>query len=166
MTTGSGAEPIELSFSLVNEADAPPGIDSDDLETLAAFVLAAEGATGSWEITVALVDDAQLQALHRDFMGIDSPTDIMTFPTDASGGEDLGGELVISVDHAVSRAGAWGFLPEDEIRFLVAHGLLHLLGWRDESDEQRQRMLERQQQLIDRWRQTSPSEPKNSYQNW
>ena len=158
MSTGSGSKPIDLSFSLVNEADARPGIDSDDLETLAAFVLAVEGATGSWEITVALVDDAQLQALHRDFMGIDTPTDIMTFPTDASGDEDQGGELVISVDHAVSQAASWGLSPADEIRFLVTHGLLHLLGWRDDTDEERQRMLERQQQLIDRWRKTSPSE--------
>ena len=156
MATGSGSGPIDLSFSLVNEADAPSGIDSDELESLAAFVLASEGATGSWEITVALVDDAQLQALHRDFMGIDTPTDIMTFPTDASGDEDQGGELVISVDHAVSQAASWGLSPADEIRFLVTHGLLHLLGWRDETGEERQRMLERQQQLIDRWWQTSP----------
>jgi len=149
------AEQLVLSFSLVEEAGAPPGIESDDLESLARFVLTAEGATGAWEITVALVDDARLQALHRDFMGIDTPTDIMTFPTVASADVNSGGELVISVDHANSRAGAWGVSPEDEIRFLVAHGLLHLLGWRDESAEQRKRMLERQQRLIDRWRQTS-----------
>jgi len=148
----SGSAPLDLSFSLVNETEAPPGIESDELEALAAFVLAAEDAGGSWEVTVALVDDARLQALHRDFMGIDTPTDIMTFPTDVSDGEPQGGELVISVDHARTQAGAWGLSPEDEIRFLVTHGLLHLLGWRDDTDELRQRMLERQQRLIDRWR--------------
>ena len=57
---------------------------------LAAFVLSSEG-TGSWEITVALVDDARLQSLHRDFMGIDTPTDIMTFPADEPAGETQGG---------------------------------------------------------------------------
>jgi probable rRNA maturation factor len=48
----------------------------------------------------------------------------MTFP-----GEDQGGELVISVDHARTQAAAWGLTPAGEIRFLVVHGLLHLLGY-------------------------------------
>jgi probable rRNA maturation factor len=158
VTTGSVSEKLDLSFSLVREAEAPPGVASDELETLAGFVLSSEGATGSWEITVALVDDARLQSLHRDFMGLDTPTDIMTFPTDESAGEIQGGELVISVDHAMTQAGAWDFSPKDEIAFLVVHGLLHLCGWRDDTEEQRQRMLERQQSLIDRWRQQGACE--------
>ena len=158
MTTGSVSERLDLSFSLVREAEAPPGVAGDELESLAAFVLSSEGATGPWEITVAFVDDTRLQSLHRNFMGIDTPTDIMAFPTDESAGEIQGGEFVISVDHAMTQAGAWGFSPKDEIAFLVVHGLLHLCGWRDDTDEQRQRMLERQQDLIDRWRQQGACE--------
>ena len=148
----TGVHPLALSFTLVTEGEAPPGIDSDDLEALAAFVLASERAVGFWEVTVALVGDDRLQELHRDFMGIDTPTDIMTFPIDDGDDEPHGGELVISVDHATTQAGAWGLSPEEEIRFLVTHGLLHLLGWRDDTDEQRRTMLERQQQLFDEWR--------------
>jgi rRNA maturation RNase YbeY len=153
VTIGSVSEHLDLSFSLVTETEAPSGITGEELESLAAFVLASEGKTGFWEITVALVDDARLQSLHRDFMGIDTPTDIMTFPTDESAGETQGGELAISVDHAMTRAIGWGLSPSEEIAFLVVHGLLHLIGWRDETDEQRARMLGRQQDLIDRWRQ-------------
>ena len=155
MTTGSASKRLDLSFSLVTDAQAPQGVAGDELESLAAFVLAAEGATGIWEITVALVDDARLQALHRDFMGIDTPTDIMTFPTGDSAAEARGGELAISVDHAMTQGAAWGHSPEEEIAFLVAHGLLHLAGWRDDTEEQRQRMLARQDDLIDQWRQAS-----------
>jgi rRNA maturation RNase YbeY len=158
VTTGSVAERLDLSFSLVREAEATPGVTSDQLETLAAFVLASEGATGCWEITVALVDDARLQSLHRDFMGIDTPTDIMTFPADESAGENQGGELAISVDHAMTQAVEWGLSPGDEIAFLTVHGLLHLLGWRDDTNEQRQSMLERQQDLIAQWRQRTSRE--------
>ncbi|MCD6033116.1 MAG: hypothetical protein K0S78_5298 [Thermomicrobiales bacterium] len=145
-------EPLELTFSLVTEAEAPPELASDDLEGLARRVLVAEGAIGCWDVTVALVDDKRLQTLHRDFMGIDSPTDIMTFPADDGDGECRGGELVISVDHARTQADAWRLTPAEEIRFLVVHGLLHLLGWRDETDADRDRMLERQQALFDRSR--------------
>jgi probable rRNA maturation factor len=142
--------PLDLDFSFVAEVSADPQTAPDELRDLVAFVLAQEGATGPWEITVALVDDARLEELHREFMGIDEPTDIMTFPSDDPSGRS-GGELVISLDHALTRAGDWGNSPAAEIRFLVTHGLLHLLGWRDETDEHRQRMLHRQQKLIDQW---------------
>jgi probable rRNA maturation factor len=147
-----GSEPLVLTFSIVTEAEALPESASDDLEELARRVLVAEGAGGCWEVTVALVDDERLQALHRDFMGIDTPTDIMTFPADDGDGECRGGELVISVDHARTQADAWGLTPAEEILFLVVHGLLHLLGWRDETAADRDRMLERQQSLFDRSR--------------
>jgi probable rRNA maturation factor len=149
---------LDLSFSLVTETEAPPGVSSDELETLASFVLSSEKATGSWEITTALVDDARLQSLHRDFMGIDTPTDIMTFPAETPAGETQGGELAISVDHAMTQAVAWGLSPGEEIAFLVVHGLLHLCGWRDDTDEQREKMLERQHDLIDRWQQRAAPE--------
>ena len=158
MTIGSASERFDLSFSLVTEAEPPLGVVSDELETLAAFVLSSEGATGYWEITVALVDDARLQSLHRDFMGIDTPTDIMTFPADESAGENQGGELAISVDHAMTQAVEWDLSPGDEIAFLTVHGLLHLLGWRDDTNEQSQSMLERQQDLIQQWRQRTSRE--------
>ena len=143
---------LVLEFSLVTEAEAPSGLESGDFERLSRYVLDAEDATGCWQITVALVGDERLQALHRDFMGIDTPTDIMTFPTDDSGAGCAGGELVISVDHARTQAAAWGLSSADEIRFLVIHGLLHLLDWRDETDEERDRMLTRQHMLFDGWR--------------
>ena len=137
---------------MISEVEAPPGVAVDELEALSAFVLSAEGATGAWEITVAFVDDARLQSLHRDFMGLDMPTDIMTFPSDESAGDAPGGELVISVDHAITQPAAWGLSASEEIEFLVVHGLLHLRGWRDDTDEQRERMLGRQHDLIHRWR--------------
>ena len=155
MTIGSAPERLDLSFSLVPEAGPPPGVAGDELEALATFVLSSEGATGYWEITVALVDDARLRSLHRDFMGIDTPTDIMTFPADQSAGENHGGELAISVDHALTQAVEWGLSPGEEIAFLTVHGLLHLLGWRDDTNEQRQSMLERQRDLIEQWKQQS-----------
>jgi probable rRNA maturation factor len=147
-----GEGPLDLTFTLVTEIEFPGEITAESLEALSLRVLSAEGASGCWEVAVALVGDERLQALHRDFMGIDAPTDVMTFPTDEGSEECRGGDLVISVDHARTQAGAWGLSPADEIRFLVVHGLLHLLGWRDDSAGKRDRMLARQQALFDSWR--------------
>jgi probable rRNA maturation factor len=142
---------LSLAFELIVETEPVDGIFEDELAGLVAHVLGEEGATGSWEITVAIVHDDRLQALHREFMGVDSPTDILTFPRDDPQSDMQGGDLVISEDHARTQAGTWGMSPADEVRFLVAHGLLHLMGWRDETSEQRRLMLDRQRTLIDSW---------------
>ena len=147
-----GVETLELNFALVTEVEPTFRVNRSELASLANLVLEAEEARGPWEVTVALVDDVRLQGLHRQFMGIDEPTDIMTFPATADGSGVQGGELVISADHARTQAGAWGYTPSDEVRFLVVHGVLHLLGWRDESDDDRQRMLDRQHVLVERWK--------------
>jgi probable rRNA maturation factor len=140
-----------LAFSFVSETSVPRGVNASRLQQLVEQTLAAEGAAGDWEVTVALVDDTRLQALHRTFMDIDAPTDIMTFPLSLSG-KTRGGELVISVDHALTQAAAWGLTPAEEVEFLVIHGMLHLLGWRDETDTQRDEMLARQEALFQQWR--------------
>jgi probable rRNA maturation factor len=140
---------LSLDFTLVAGEDSALLADEGRLGALARSVLEAEGAKGPWEIAVALVSDDELQALHEQFMGIDEPTDIMTFPY----GEEMpGGDLAISADHARARAAEWGNSPTQEVEFLVAHGVLHLLGWQDTSPEQRSAMLERQQELVTAWR--------------
>lgn len=141
--------PLSLDFSLLPGADAGSIADEAQLSSLARSVLENEGASGAWDVVVALMTDEQLQLLHLQFMGIDEPTDIMTFPY---GDESPGGDLAISADHARARAAEWGNSPAQEIQFLVAHGVLHLLGWEDTSEEQRAAMLARQEQLLSEWR--------------
>jgi probable rRNA maturation factor len=141
---------LDLDFTLVADVPLPAQIDEAVLADVARRVLESECAEGPWEVAVALVDDARLQALHRDYMGIDSPTDIMTFPLGEPGGAVQGGDLVISLDQAVDQAEELGTTLTDEVEFLVVHGLLHLLGWRDETEAGRQAMLERQRELLGR----------------
>ena len=143
------ALPLTLDFTLIAGTEVDRIADEAELGRLARSILVEEGATGVWEIAVALVSDDELQTLHRNFMNIDEPTDIMTFPY---GDGMLGGDLAISADHARARAVEWGNSPAQEIEFLVAHGVLHLLGWQDSSSSQRESMLEKQEQLVSRWR--------------
>ncbi len=136
-------------LALIREADAADLGDQAELRSLVRSILVSEGATGDWEVAVALVSDDELRTLHQRFMGIDEPTDVMTFPY----GEGMpGGDIAISVDHARARAEEWEHTPAQEVEFLVAHGVLHLLGWQDTSPEQRTAMLRRQEELLTRWR--------------
>lgn len=142
---------LDLDLDLMVETEPPNGLDRSGLERLIRFVLDAEGSRGSWAVAVVLTDDERLQLLHRDYMGIDTPTDVMTFPfvdEDAPPTADRGGDVVVSVERATAQAAEFGQTPADEVRFLVVHGLLHLCGWDDASDAARDRMLERQATLI------------------
>ena len=138
---------LNLDFSFEPMSIVPAGIDPDRMVDLARFVLDQQDASGDWTVVVAAVSDDHLQHLHLEFMGVDEPTDVMTFPTSEPGGA-WGGDIAISVDHALARGGEWGNTPAAEIEFLMVHGVLHLLGWRDDDESLRAAMLQRQSELL------------------
>lgn len=146
------APPLSLDLSVICETPVPDRLDERSLHSLVTHILASERAAGAWTVCVVFTTDDALQRLHAQFMGLDSPTDIMTFPYDERAGDpsrcELGGDIVISVDRARAQAGDDAWDLETELRFLAAHGLLHLLGWDDHTPEDRQAMLDRQRALL------------------
>lgn len=141
--------------SVETEVELPGAIDEASISSLVSHVLASEGVTEEWQVGVQFVDDSTMQAAHAEFMDIDEPTDIMTFPyaddDDIWGESEAGGDLIISVDTARENAEVAGWSHADELHFLVAHGLLHLIGWDDHSDTDRTAMLKRQRELLQAW---------------
>jgi probable rRNA maturation factor len=144
------------------DVELPETVSRAAIVSLARHILEAEGVAGEWHLGVQFIDDETMQAAHVEFMDIDTPTDIMTFPyedddefaivaPDEWGSAISGGDLMISVDRAAENAIAAGWRTDQELYFLIAHGMLHLLGWDDASDEDRHAMLERQTELINGW---------------
>jgi rRNA maturation RNase YbeY len=124
-----------------------------DLGELCCFALEQELMEGNWEIAIVLTSDAHLTGLHAEFMNIAEPTDIMTFPSD----DDPGGDIVISVDQAERQRHDDGWDLNAELRFLVTHGALHLSGWDDTSDREREDMIDRQRAIIAAFQSSEPS---------
>jgi probable rRNA maturation factor len=112
--------------------------------------LRAAGAPGPASLTVVLTDDDELAELNAEHMGVDGPTDVLSFPMlppaafPAPSGPPSGfqrrihlGDLAISVERAIEQAeegrggqtGDVRWSPADELRLLVIHGGLHLCGW-------------------------------------
>lgn len=92
-------------------------------------------------LEVALVDDATSDRVHRDFMDIEGPTDVITFHH---------GEIVIGVEVALRQAEEYGEpLPREILRYLV-HGLLHLAGHEDENSSERASMESAQEAIVAR----------------
>jgi probable rRNA maturation factor len=135
---------LSTEVDVVVGADNLLPIDVTHLAELVRFALRALGATGCWSVAVVLTSDEHLRQLHRDFMGIDEETDVMTFPH----GDEPGGDIVISVERAAEQAGDYGHNAAKEIDFLAVHGVLHLCGWDDDSPELRAKMLARQTEII------------------
>jgi probable rRNA maturation factor len=84
-------------------------------------------------------NDAQLQQLNRDFLSHDEPTDVLSFPADEA---DWIGELAISVDRAAAQAADYGHELNDELKVLMLHGALHLMGMDHETDKGHMRRVE------------------------
>jgi probable rRNA maturation factor len=91
-------------------------------------------------MTVAIVPDARVRRLNRQYRHKDRPTDVLSFPSDEKG---YLGDVVIAEGVARRQAREAGHSVGTELRVLALHGLLHLLGYDHERDEGRMARLER-----------------------
>lgn len=107
------------------------------------------------ELAIVFVDNDAMSQLHQDWMGLEGPTDVMSFPMDElrPGTEErlaqgLLGDIVISPEVAADHAQRGGHSVADEIALLVTHGLLHLLGYDHHDDDEKHQMFTTQNQLL------------------
>jgi probable rRNA maturation factor len=91
------------------------------------------------EVTIVLVSDRRMAALHKQFMNIAGPTDVLTFQH---------GEIFVSVDTAEQNAAQFKTTPDNEIRLYIVHGLLHLRGFDDRDAKRARRMNSTQQRIL------------------
>ena len=123
------------------------------LERAARFTLDLEPDSADADITIVLTDDAQLHELNREYLGVDAPTDVLSFPaseTDPETGAQYLGDIVISIPHAMLQAQAGGHPLEAEVQLLVVHGTLHLLGHDHAEAEEKARMWQAQAEVMSR----------------
>ena len=126
-------------------------LTADILERASAAVLERQSADG--DLTIVLTDDAQLHELNRDYLGIDAPTDVLSFPaseTDPETARRYLGDILISVPRAEEQARAAGHELEAEVQLLAVHGTLHLLGYDHAEVEEKARMWKAQAEVLER----------------
>ncbi len=115
-------------------------VDTGALRSLAARVMEGEGVAAGTALAVLVTDDEEIRAMNRQFLGIDEPTDVLSFPDEADdfvqgvAGEALLGDIAISMPTAVRQAAASGIPVELEVAHLLVHGVLHLCGWDHDTD--------------------------------
>jgi len=112
-------------------------VDTRSLRQLAKRIHTGES------LSIVLVSDREMAELNLQYHHVAGPTDILTFDY-----EEGQGELIISVDHAVSQARRYRTTPARELALYVVHGILHLSGYNDRTPAERRRMRAAERRLL------------------
>jgi probable rRNA maturation factor len=124
------------------------------LRRLAVRVLRAEGVTPPAEVGLVAADDETLRDLNRRYLGLDEPTDVLSFSLEPAAfvtppdGVRRLGEVILSYPTAERQAQEAGHSVQEEAAHLVVHGLLHLLGYDHEERKGERRMRAREEELL------------------
>ncbi|ENH97505.1 metal-binding heat shock protein [Gracilibacillus halophilus YIM-C55.5] len=131
----------------------------DLIERLLTYAANQENLPTNTELSVSFVDNHEIQILNRNYRQLDKPTDVLSFALEdevdgevAITGHDLPlilGDIVISVDKTREQANDYKHSFEREIGFLALHGFLHLLGYDHIEEDDEQKMVSRQKEILD-----------------
>ncbi len=153
---------MNLELDIQVDAAFAAQVDEERLRQVVAEALRAEGVTGPVELGLLVVDDARIQALNRQYLGRDWPTDVIAFGLEDGGtgfvlppdGVRHLGDVVVSYPQAVEQAAEQDHAVDRELACLVAHGVLHLLGYDDQTPAGRADMMRRMEAIVTRAWQT------------
>jgi probable rRNA maturation factor len=123
----------------------------DLLERAARTALEHEAQSLDSDLSIILTDDARLHELNLNYLGVDAPTDVLSFPaseTDPETGARYIGDILISIPRAQAQADAAGHPLEAEVQLLVVHGVLHLIGHDHAEAEDKARMWKAQTEIL------------------
>lgn len=142
-----------MPISITSHRDPEP-LDLTAFERLAEFVLDREDVPAHAELSLALVGVDEMTELNEGYRGVEGPTDVLAFecddPCPVESDEPVTlGDVVIAPEVAEHKAAELGHTVEDELNLLLVHGILHLLGYAHDSDEDAAVMQAREQALLD-----------------
>jgi probable rRNA maturation factor len=155
---------LELNIEINPAIAALTSIPEPDWQSwfhiwLNALTSKVEMTAKDYEVSLLLTDDQEIQTLNCQYRHQDRPTDVLAFAAlevdiPVSAELELNsepvylGDIIISVPTAVNQALEQGHSTKQELLWLAAHGLLHLLGWDHPDDESLEQMLAEQERLI------------------
>jgi probable rRNA maturation factor len=103
----------------------------------------------NWELSVLFCGNSYIQELNSRYRGRDEPTDVLSFALGENAGERyLPGDIVISLETLEENAACFKVSPDEELRRLLIHGILHLSGMDHASNVPDEPMLKRQEEIL------------------
>jgi probable rRNA maturation factor len=132
---------MSIRIDIADEQDTHQ-VDYDRLIAAVKTVLRDAGYS-SGEISLAIVDDAAMHALNKQYLQHDYPTDVLSFVLEEEE-QFLAGQLIVSADYAAREAPTFGWTLSDELLLYTIHGALHLIGHDDREPDLKALMRERE----------------------
>ncbi|MGD8455089.1 MAG: rRNA maturation RNase YbeY [Anaerolineales bacterium] len=126
-------------------------IDVRRLEKAAIDTLLHQKFNPNAEVAIVIEDDAHIQALNKQYRGIDESTDVLSFQygvVDPGSGQDILGDILIAYPKAAQQAKENSHPVMDELILLVVHATLHLLGFEHETEEEKKEMWSVQDDIL------------------
>ncbi len=146
-----------MSIEVLNESgEVPAPVPEQELADLGRHVLEQMRVHPLAELTITLVDEQAMTALHEQWMDLPGPTDVMSFPMDElrPGRDDeepaagVLGDVVLCPSVARKQAAEAGHAAGDELLLLTTHGILHLLGFDHAEPQDEREMFDLQRTLL------------------
>ncbi len=137
---------------LITDEESGYGSDIEPLRRLAERALESEGVGHDAELSLALVGTARMAELNSHYLGREGATDVLSFSQQEeglTGGENLLGDVIVCPQEVRDRRDAYQIQPGGEVALVVVHGILHLLGYDDASEEGNRVMDERARQILE-----------------
>ena len=159
-----------MTFYVESETDELPDFDVEKLlEKVTAEILDMEECPYEASVSLLLTDDEAIREINREQRNKDAVTDVLSFPAfeyprpsdfeavglnddcfDPDSGELLLGDMVISINCAKKQAESYGHTLYREIAFLIAHSVLHLIGYDHMEPDEEKIMFEKQDCVLER----------------
>jgi probable rRNA maturation factor len=163
---------METVVRVLVQTTTQAAVDTEELERTARLVLELEHVATEASLTVVITDDKEIQALNRQFRGVDAPTDVLAFAEEEAGqvfvdGSDEPpylGDVIVSLPRARVQAAEQGHSTAQELRLLVAHGVLHLLGYDHAAPDEEAAMWARQDEILRRVGELYKEQPEMAHQ--
>ncbi|MDX8359549.1 MULTISPECIES: rRNA maturation RNase YbeY [Bacillaceae] len=131
------------------------------VEDILQFVAKRENIDDGAEISITFVSNERIQEINREYRNKDQPTDVISFAMEEMGEDEIEitgielpvvlGDIIISTTKAEEQAEEYGHSFERELAFLSVHGLLHLLGYDHETEEEEVIMFTKQKELLEQY---------------
>lgn len=160
-----------MTFEIEYEAEQKLDLPYEDIiKDVVIAALDYEECPYEAQVSVILTDNTAIAQMNEEFRGIASPTDVLSFPLvdyeeagtfdwleeesadgeyfDPDSGELVLGDIVISVEKVLEQAEKYGHSPKRELAFLVAHSMLHLMGYDHMEEEERLVMEKKQEEIL------------------
>jgi probable rRNA maturation factor len=141
-----------MGIELTNNSAAQA--DENQISSVAKFALAKMGIHPDSDLSITLVDEAEMEKLHIEWMDLPGPTDVLSFPMDelkpfsAADGPGIIGDIVLCPEFAAKQAKS---TVAAELALLTIHGILHLLGFDHAEKNEEKEMFDLQEKILKEW---------------